>query len=98
MLKISIVDSNKDRRLILEGKLIAPWTTELTIACERAKENLDSRVLVIDLRNVMVISQEGEELLAGLMNEGVKFRCCGVFARHVLRRLALRARNQLNHI
>ncbi len=29
MLKISVVDSRIERRLVLEGKLIAPWVAEL---------------------------------------------------------------------
>ena len=78
----------------MEGKLITPWTTELRSACEKARENLKGRELVVDLRNLTVISPEGENLLVTLMNEGIKFRCCGVFTRQVLRQLARRARTQ----
>ena len=37
MLKISGVESRSERRLILEGKLLAPWVTELRTACEKAR-------------------------------------------------------------
>ena len=50
---------------------------------------------MVDLKNLTVISQEGENLLAALMNEGVKFRCCGVSTRQVLRQLARRARAEV---
>ena len=94
MLKISIVEARKQRRLVLEGKLIAPWTDELTSACDRARVDLGGRELVIDLKNLTVINQQGENVLIALMNDGVKF-CCGVFARQVLRQLAHRARKRL---
>lgn len=38
-----------------------------------------------DLKDLTVVSQEGENLLVALINEGVRFRCCGVFARQMLR-------------
>lgn len=52
MLKISVVDSQNERHLVLEGKLVAPWTTELRKACEQATEGLNGRELVIDLKNL----------------------------------------------
>jgi hypothetical protein len=47
------------------------------------------RALVLDLKNLTAIGQEGENLLLELINERVKFRC-GVFTKHVLRQLACR--------
>jgi hypothetical protein len=44
--------------------------------------------LVVDLRNITVISQEGENVLSELMTAGAKFRCCSVFIKHILRQLA----------
>ena len=94
-MRISIIERRNERRLVLEGKLIAPWTAELRSACEKARENPKGRELVVDLRNLTVISPEGENLLVTLMNEGIKFRCCGVFTRQLLRQLARRARTQV---
>ena len=89
MLKISVVDGPRQRRLILEGKLIAPWAAELTSACEAARADLNGRQLIIDLRNLTAISSEAEGVLLQLMNEKVKFQC-GVFMKEVLRQLARR--------
>ena len=93
-MRISTVEARNERRLVLEGKLIAPWATELKSACEKARENLQGRELVVDLKNVTNIDQEGENLLAALMNEGIKFRSCGVFTKQVLRQVARRARSR----
>ena len=87
MARISIVESRTQRRLILDGKLIAPWIAELRDACQRAKAGLQDRELVVELRNLILISQEGENLLLDLMKEGVTFRCSGGFAKLVLSRL-----------
>jgi len=45
---------------------------------EEAKEELDGRELMIDMGNVIVVSQEAENTLLQMMNEGARFRCSGV--------------------
>lgn len=95
MLKISIVDSPKQRRLVLEGALVALWAAELERACELARADLDGRELVVDLKNLVAISEDGENVLLALMNNGVKLRSRGVFTKHVLRQIARRVRTNL---
>ncbi len=92
MLKISIVESRKQRRLVVEGRLVAPWSDELKTASERAGSGLDGRDLVIDLKSLTTISQEGESLLMELMKRGVRLRGCGVFTNEVLKQIARRLR------
>jgi hypothetical protein len=43
------------------------------------------------MRHVTAICQEGENLLLELIQKGVKFRCSGVFTKHVLKQVARRA-------
>ena len=93
MLKISIVETRKERRLVLDGSLIAPWTAELQSAYDRARTDLNGRELVINLDDVTTIRKEGEEVLISLMNKGIKIRCRGVFTKLMVRELARRARN-----
>jgi anti-anti-sigma regulatory factor len=97
MLKISIVEGRKQRRLVVEGKLAAPWSDELKAACDRAGSGLDGRELVIDLKNVTPISQQGENLLLELMKQGVRFRGCGVFTNEILKQVARRLRRNGAH-
>ena len=91
MLKISIHEGRTERRLVVEGKLIGPWAAELRGACEKVDTDHFGRKLVIDLRHVMAISQEGENVLLELIQKGVKFRCRGVFTKQVLNQVARRA-------
>ena len=98
MLKISITDTGAQRRLILEGRLIAPWVAELRTAYARVRRELEGRELVIDIEHVMVISQEGENALLQLINDGAKFRCRGVLTKHVLQQLARRSKKSANQL
>jgi hypothetical protein len=91
MLKISIVETLGQRRLVLEGTLVRPWTAEVERVWKTAGEELPSRRLIIDLTNVTLISSDGENTLFKLMSEGAKFSCGGVFTKHVLKQLARRA-------
>jgi hypothetical protein len=88
MLKISIVDSSSQRRLVIEGKLVGPWASELAIVCRQATTGLNGRELVVDLRGLTAITDDGENVLLELMKEGASFRSSGVFTKHTLKRLA----------
>jgi hypothetical protein len=94
MLKITVVEGRRERRLIVEGKLIAPWAAELATACEGARTDLQNRELIVDLRSLAAIGPEGEDVLLRLMREKVKL-LCGVYMKEVLRQLRLKIRNSL---
>jgi len=94
MFKISIVETPGRSKLVLEGRLVSPWTAEVESAWKAAAQRLQGRRLVIDLSNVTVISREGEALLFQLMKDGAKFAGRGVLIRHLLRKLARRCRCQ----
>ena len=91
-MKISIVENHKQRRLVVEGKLVAPWAAELIKACDNARADLHDRELVVEVKNMTAIGQQGENVLLALMNDGIKLRACGVFTKQVLKELARRAR------
>ena len=90
-----MIESPSQCRLELEGKLIAPWADELKTACEKATAELRDRELIVDIRHLIAITREGESVLLELMNDGVKFRGYGVFAKHILKNLAKRTRREV---
>ena len=92
MLRISVIDGRTERRLVLEGKLIGPWVAELRKAWKAANGGLESRALVVDVGNVCVIGQEGENALLELMSEGAMFRCSGVLTKHLIQQLKRRSK------
>jgi len=88
MLKITRVKTERRWRVILEGELIAPWVTELRKECKEIRNLEGGLKVIVDLRNVVSISQEGREVLFEMMSQGVKFICGGVLNRHILRELS----------
>jgi anti-anti-sigma regulatory factor len=92
MLKISIIENDRKRQVVLEGKLVAPWTNELKNIGQKAAADRDHRELIIDLRSVTAICAEGEDVLLALMDQGAKFRVNGVFMRQVMKHLSRRSR------
>jgi hypothetical protein len=95
MLKISLIDSPRQRRVLVEGKLIASWAAELRNACQEARADLHGRELVIEMNHVTTISQEGENVILELINSRMRLRCQGVFTKHVVKELTRRARRIL---
>ena len=95
MLKISIVDTPSHRRLVIEGKLIAPWAAELGKVWQDAPADLNGRELVIDVKGLTAIAEDGEDVLLELMKEGARFRSSGVFTKHVLKQLARKVRRNV---
>jgi anti-anti-sigma regulatory factor len=92
MLKITIFENGTKRQVVLEGKLVAPWTKELNNVVQSAVADRDHLELVIDLRSVTAISADGEDVLLTLMDKGARFRASGVFMRQVLKNLTRRSR------
>ena len=92
MLKITIFENGTKRQVVLEGKLVAPWTKELENVVQSAAAAYDHLELIIDLRSVTAISADGEDVLLTLMDQGAKFRASGVFIRQVLKNLSRRSR------
>jgi len=90
MLKISIIDTPSRRRLVVEGKLTAPWAAELKSVWQTATADLRGRGLVIHVKCLTAITEDGENVLLELMKEGAKFACCGVLTRYVVKQLARR--------
>jgi hypothetical protein len=90
MFKISTIDTQTERRLVVEGTLIQPWDAELRTTWGTANEKLDGRKLVIDLSNATVISREAEQTLFDLMRQGAKFSCAGVLTKYMVRQLLQR--------
>jgi len=98
MLKISLINSPRQRRFVVEGKLIAPWTAELRNACQEAIADLRDRELVVDMKHVTTIGQEAQNEIVDLLNRGIGFRCNGVFTKHVLKQLTRRANRNLEEM
>jgi hypothetical protein len=95
MLKISLIDTPSQRRVLVEGKLIAPWAAELRNACQQASADLGGRELIVEMEHITTISREGEGVILDLISRGIKVRGNGVFTEHVVRELSRRVHSNL---
>jgi hypothetical protein len=91
MLKITVVEGLRLRRMIVEGRLTAPWAAELASAYDTARADLQNHKLIVDLRNVTAVSPEVEDVLLRLTRENVKL-VCGVYTKEILRQLVRKKR------
>jgi hypothetical protein len=98
MFRISTIETDRERRLVVEGTLVRPWVDELRKTWSDAGNSLEGPRVVIDLTNVTVISREGENAIFDLMKEGAKFSCGGVLTRHLLKELAHRCHTRLSDV
>jgi anti-anti-sigma regulatory factor len=92
MLKITTTNSGDQQTLVLEGKLVDPWVTELQKSWTEVQRAGQSHNVLVELKDVTVISQNGENLLFQMMREGATFSCRGVLTRHVMKQLERRCR------
>ena len=92
MLKISILDTPSRRQQLIEGKLVGPWATELARVWRQATVDLNGRALIIDVKGLTTITEDGENVLLELMKEGASFRSSGVFTKQILKRMARKIR------
>ncbi|HTU40490.1 MAG TPA: hypothetical protein VMF10_02200 [Candidatus Aquilonibacter sp.] len=88
MFKISTVDTESQRRLLVEGTLVGPWISGLRIAWSNARRDLNGRKVVIDVGSLTVISREGKDAIFDLMKQGAKFSSGGICTKYMVKRLA----------
>jgi hypothetical protein len=90
MLKIATVKTNRQCRIVVEGELISSAVEELKREWEGVRVSVECLTLIVDLRNVITIGEEGKDVLFQMMSEGARFICGGVHNRHVLTQLVRR--------
>jgi anti-anti-sigma regulatory factor len=89
MLKITTVDTEAQQKLVLDGRIVEPWASELSAAWQSARDSLGPRRLIVDLTGVTVISHAGVHVLLDMKSHGAEFVCRGVYVKHVLQNLAM---------
>jgi hypothetical protein len=98
MLKISVAQTDTECRLLLEGALVGVGLEELRTMGNRLRAELHGRRLLVYIKDAAAISQEGENILLQLINEGAKVRAHSVIARHMLQELARRSKRELGDL
>lgn len=88
MLKISVINEESQTTLVVEGKLVGPWVDELEKTWDGIRTLDGKRKVVLDLMDVTLVSEQGQELLRQMMTAGTTFKCCrGVHTKHLVKNL-----------
>ncbi len=83
MLKITHQKTGDSTTLLLEGRLAGPWVDELERVWRDCKESI-AGPLVVDLRGVTFIEEEGKSLLSRMWLEGAELLAAGCCSRSIL--------------
>jgi hypothetical protein len=72
MLKITVVETPTETRLVLYGKLVGPWIGALQKVWENLRPQLGNRRPVVDLNEVTLIDDSADHLLAAMLEQGAE--------------------------
>lgn len=89
MLKISIIETSMEMKIVLEGSLTEAYIPEMEMVWRRTCSAAPRRRTIVDLRNATFIDRKSEELLVRLKREGALFVACGVSTTHQLAALGI---------
>jgi hypothetical protein len=92
MLKITLLDSAREMRFRLEGKLSGLWVGELRQCWTTASSTTAGRRTVVDLREVDFVDEDGESLLGAMHWDGVELDASTPFIRAIVDRIVGAAR------
>ena len=87
MLRVTIFDSPREQRLVLEGRLTEPWLAELELAWKQTQTVRQGRKCVVDLTGATLIDEHGKRILIAMCNEGVQFIAHGVATIHLIKEI-----------
>jgi hypothetical protein len=87
MLRITVVDSPTEQRLVLYGKLVGPWIGELQRVRENLRQQLGDRRSVIDLNEVTLIDDSADQLMVIMLEQGAELVARGTLNRWLIQAL-----------
>src|SRR3984957_7505322 len=87
MLKITVVETPTEQRLVLHGKLVGPGVGELQRVWENLRQQLGNRSPVVDLNDVTLIDDSADRLLAGMLEQGAELVASGMANRWLIQAL-----------
>jgi ABC-type transporter Mla MlaB component len=95
MLRITILDTPTEVRLVLEGTLTGPWVAEVESAWEKIRGQNRPQKCVVDLSGTVGIDESGKKLLAAMCSEGARFIAKGVATIQLIKEMKSKCAQQL---
>lgn len=88
MLRITANVTADTAVLAFEGRLAGPWVAEADARWREAQATRGTAPLVVDMREVLGLDEEGRALLSRMLRAGVEVRVCGCAMRELVRELS----------
>lgn len=88
MLRMTRAESGRVTTILVEGKILGPWISEVRAAIAAVPRGHRCR---IDVARVTFVDSAGAELLATLQRDGVEIASCSRFIAELMRRAARNA-------
>ena len=98
MLRIDVHQEKTETNLILTGKLMGPWVTELekcwqSVTAAAPNQPKPSRLpVVVDLSKVTFIDESGKQLVVQMCQRGIRLVGTGLIAEFICREIKAAAR------
>ena len=77
MLKITTQSTEASTRITVEGRLVGPWVGELERCWRESERSASGRPVLVDLRGVTFVEQEGKTLLSRMCQSGAELLAAG---------------------
>jgi anti-anti-sigma regulatory factor len=91
MLKVTMYCEQSVNRMVIEGRLATPETSELARVWLQARELDSARPIEVDLTGLTYVDRQGAELLAAMHRRGVRLPGTGAMTRALIDAAAGRA-------
>jgi len=85
MLNVSVLDSQSQRTLVVEGGLTAPWASELESVWKQTVEPGADRKVVVDLGFDTLIDETGNALLSAMVADGAGLVGRGLYREYLVK-------------
>jgi hypothetical protein len=91
MLRITIAENEFEQRWVLQGRLAGPWVTELETSWNNRRAD-DGRKCIVDLTDVTLVDQCGEQLLEAMKRAGAELTGSFVYLKYLVDEISSRCR------
>jgi anti-anti-sigma regulatory factor len=81
--RITVAKDSSATRLVVSGRLVGPWITELARTFELQTER--GAPLVVDISDVSFVSRDGIAVLRGFLSRGASVHGCSAYLEPQLR-------------
>jgi anti-anti-sigma regulatory factor len=89
MLRITIHNDAEVTRLIIEGRLAGEWAKELERCWHQVKARPSSPRILVELRDVRFVDEEGRELLRQMAQAGAELMAVDLVMKAIVEEIAI---------